>query len=270
MVLVQLEKVSKTSKYMKNVILKDKEIIDLSLLEKEVNFTLQKNEKSSLHLESFNDENNIEITLLEGSDLHLSIIHKDCDKHVKIHAKVMQNAKIVVYFADFSKGLDALDVLIELVGEGAYAEWHLAAVSTNKDNKNISVSILHQNQNTFARVDNYGVCKEESKLVFSGTSHIINGAVKSKTSQNAKIMVFDEKSDAIAKPILKIDENDIEANHAAVVGKISDEHLFYLTSRGVSVEDAKNLITMGYLKPILRGFSEDKAAELDKLIGGNF
>ena len=254
---------------MKNIILKEEEIYSLSHLDKDVSFTLERGQKSSLHLESFNDENNIEITLLEGSDLHLSIIHKDIDKRVKIRAKVMQNARITVYFADFSKGLDAVDALIELEGEGAYAEWHLAAVSTNKDNKNISVSILHKNQNTFGRVDNYGVCKEDSKLVFSGTSHIINGAIKSKTCQNAKIMVFDEKSDAIAKPILKIDENDIEANHAAVVGKISDEHLFYLTSRGVSVEDAKNLITLGYLKPILRGFSEKKAAELDKLIGGN-
>ena len=254
---------------MKNIILKEEEIFSLSHLDKDVNFTLEKGKKSSLHLESFNDENNIEITLLEDSDLHLSVIHVDSDKRVKIHAKVEQNARIVVYFADFSRGLDAVDTLIELEGEGAYAEWHLAAVSTNKDNKNISVSILHKNQNTFGRVDNYGVCKEESKLVFSGTSHIINGAIKSKTSQNAKIMVFDKKSDAIAKPILKIDENDIEANHAAVVGKISDEHLFYLTSRGISIEEAKNLITLGYLKPILRGFSEEKAAELDKLIGGN-
>ena len=52
-------------------------------------------------------------------------------------------------------------------------------------------------------------------------------------------MVFDNECVAIAKPILKIDENDIEANHAAVVGKINDEHLFYLTSRGISETEAK-------------------------------
>ena len=81
-------------------------------------------------------------------------------------------------------------------------------------------------------------------------------------------MVFDPKSDAIAKPILKIDENDIEANHAAAVGKISDEHLFYLTSRGLSIEEAKLIITLGYLKPIFKGFDEDKAEYMNELIGG--
>ena len=70
-------------------------------------------------------------------------------------------------------------------------------------------------------------------------------------------MVFDEASSAIAKPILKIDENDIEASHAAVVGKINDEHLFYMTSRGLSEAEAKELITFGYLKPILAGFNDD-------------
>ena len=54
-------------------------------------------------------------------------------------------------------------------------------------------------------------------------------ALDSTMNKNAKIMVFDKACNAIAKPILKIDENDIAANHAAVVGKVNDEHLFYLT-----------------------------------------
>ena len=82
-------------------------------------------------------------------------------------------------------------------------------------------------------------------------------------------MVFDKASNAIAKPILKIDENDIEASHAAVVGKINDEHLFYLTSRGVDEMAAKQLITYGYLKPILNGFKEEQIREhISSLIEG--
>ena len=82
-------------------------------------------------------------------------------------------------------------------------------------------------------------------------------------------MVFDEKSNGIAKPILKIDENDIQASHAAIVGKINDEHIFYLTSRGLSEEEAKRIITLGYLKPILKGFSDDNMVqEIENLIEG--
>ena len=98
-------------------------------------------------------------------------------------------------------------------------------------------------------------------IVFSGVSYIKNGAKSSKTRQNAKIMVFDDLSKAIAKPILRIDDNEIEASHGASVGKINDEHLFYLTSRGLTEEVAKELITLGYLKPILNGFEEDEIKE---------
>ena len=82
-------------------------------------------------------------------------------------------------------------------------------------------------------------------------------------------MVFDRLSNAVAKPILKIDENDIEASHAAVVGKINDDHLFYLTSRGISEKEAKELITYGYLKPILQGFSDQEVIDdINNLIEG--
>ena len=82
-------------------------------------------------------------------------------------------------------------------------------------------------------------------------------------------MVFDETSNGIAKPILKIDENDIEASHAAIVGKINDEHIFYLTSRGLTEEEAKRIMTLGYLKPIMVGFVDDEIKEeIEKLIEG--
>ena len=82
-------------------------------------------------------------------------------------------------------------------------------------------------------------------------------------------MVFDKASNAVAKPILQIDENDIEASHAAIVGKINDEHLFYLTSRGLTDAEAKELITFGYLKPILNGFDDENIKEeITELIEG--
>ena len=139
----------------------------------------------------------------------------------------------------------------------------------NKDNKEFDVSAYHNAINTYAQLDNYGVCRDEGKLTFSGICKIINGSHGSKAHQNAKIMVFDELSNGVAKPILKIDEHDIEASHAAIVGKINDEHIFYLTSRGLSEEEAKRIITLGYLKPILKGFSDDNMVqEIENLIEG--
>ena len=267
-VVALLEKLQRINNNMENIVLNNKLDLDFSSLNKDAIFLLENNKESSLYITNLSSDNNIHFELKEGALLHLSIFCKDAVKNLKISANLAQNAKIIVYFADFAKNEATGEVDINLNDINATAEWHLASLASGSDNKNLSVSIYHNAPQTFGRVDNYGVAKDNSKLVFAGTSHILKGSIKSKTHQNAKIMVFDKDSDAVAKPILKIDENDIEASHAAAVGKISDEHIFYLTSRGLDLEDAKMLITLGYLKPIFKGFDEDKVAYINEVMGG--
>ena len=214
---------------------------------------------------------NKEMIINQNSNSYLKIgmIGKGDISNFKISANLDENSTIDSYFADFSTGINHTVVTINLNKKGAKANWHLASLSSQSDKKEFEVSIFHNSPSTYAQSDNYGVCKNEGKLVFSGTSKILNKSIKSKTYQNAKIMVFDRLSNAVAKPILKIDENDIEASHAAVVGKINDDHLFYLTSRGISEKEAKELITYGYLKPILQGFSDQEVIDdINNLIEG--
>ena len=253
---------------MKNIEIKGKLDIDLASLEKEVSFAVPKDKETWLYLSNYCEDISLYFELASNSILHLSTFAKEPINNLKMSANLAQNAKFIVYFADFSNEVNTSNIDVNLNEPGASVEWHLASLSGENDKKEISVSAYHNAQNTYATVENYGVAKDDSKLVFAGTSHILKGSSKSKTHQAAKIMVFDQNSDAIAKPILKIDENDIEASHAAAVGKISDEHIFYLTSRGLSNEEAKMLITLGYLKPIFKGFDEDKIEHINKAMGG--
>lgn len=220
--------------------------------------TNEVNSNSQLTILNLNNIRELEIELKDNSYLLLSLLLENVINDLKIKVTAKSGATIEGFIADFSKDNLNFNCVVDLKEEGANAFIRLASLSANKDDKNISISINHIVGKTYGRVDNYGVCKDMGKLLFAGTSYIFEKAVKSKTQQNAKIMVFDEASNAIAKPILKIDENDIEASHAAVVGKINDEHLFYLTSRGISEADAKQLITLGYLKPILAGFTNEE------------
>ncbi|MBR4811819.1 MAG: SufD family Fe-S cluster assembly protein [Bacilli bacterium] len=85
------------------------------------------------------------------------------------------------------------------------------------------------------------------------------------------MIVFDPKSDGIASPALVIDDNDVSASHAAVVGRLNEEHLYYLQSRGVSLEEAKRLIASGYLRPIEAGFADENVKNrIDSIIEGGF
>ena len=250
---------------MDNVLVSQNLSLDLSTLNSELSFEVTSGEHY-LYLFNIKEDSDISFEIKNDAILHLSMFSFESLHKLKINANLGKNAKIVAYFADFSTFITRCFVEIFLNDENATCEWHTASLSSNNDQKCISVSIYHKHPMTFGRIDNYGVCKDHGQLDFSGTSHILKGCHQSKSHQNAKILVFDENCVALAKPILKIDENDIEASHAASVGKVSDEHIFYLTSRGLTTEEAKMLITLGYLKPILKGFDSKVQTEIDQLI----
>jgi Fe-S cluster assembly protein SufD len=189
------------------------------------------------------------------------------NKNIHIQATLKEQVKVEAALADFTPGKGKIYIQFDLVGRGAYLDWHTAALATLDDDKSYSVNFNHTNFDTYAMMSNYGVTENKSKLRFSGIGHIVQGAKNSKTHQEAKIMVFDADCFGRADPILRIDENEVEASHAATVGKLNEEHLFYLTSRGLNQNEAKRLITLGYLKPIIQYFTDESIQnELSRII----
>lgn len=187
-------------------------------------------------------------------------------KDIKINGALKKNASLKAIVADFSTGKAKIHASIELNEEGANANWDLASLATNSDQKQFDISFIHNHAKTVANMNNYGVALNASRLVFSGINHIKKKAKKSNTNQNAKIIVFDKNASGKANPILKIDENDVLASHAAIVGRLNDEHLFYLKSRGLSEQEAKALIVTGYLKPIANNFNEKIKERINQMI----
>ena len=230
-----------------------------------IDFVINSNQLVSIIFVNLKGDVKVNFTVKEDSSVNFSFLQVD-PLTISIKGDIEERSHLTCYYADFTKGEVRLSTDINLVGVEAECTWNLASLASDQDNKEFDVSIYHRNIKTSAYINNYGVARDESRLLFSGICHINNGCHESKAHQNSKIMVFDEKSDAVAKPILKIDDNDIEASHAAVVGKISDDHMFYLTSKGLSESEARELITYGYLKPILNGFEDKELQEKSLLI----
>ena len=201
------------------------------------------------------DCSSLKVDIKNGSNLLLKIVNFNVDEDIKITGEIGKDSSIKVIYADFTQDNVNASVRFLLTNEGAKAEWMLATLSEKSQNKVFDVSFIHEVGHTVASMNNYGVAKDSSKIVFSGVNHIKEHAKESKTSQNAKIIVFDKASQGVASPILKIDENDVSASHGAVVGQLNNEHMFYLMSRGLSKNDAKELIIRGYLQPISKYFS---------------
>ena len=187
-----------------------------------------------------------------------------------IHIKVHEGGVFDGAFADFSKGKGTFNVHVDLLGEGASATWHFAGRSSEDSEKIVDASVDHLSPKTFAEVSQYGIALGQSKLTFVGDSHIHQGMVGCQTSQKEKIIVFDKGAVGKCSPILRIDENDVSASHSAIVGKLSDEHLFYMLSRGVDIDTAKRLLTLGYLKPVLAHFEGEIAERIAQCIEGEF
>ena len=246
----------------KNTISNGDYLIDgLLLSDKQVGVEIEVNSSCDILLNNIKEVKDLTIVINKDSNVTLSFIAEEEMKSSNINIIVKSNATLTGYFADFSEKTLDLHCKVNLMEEGASCTYKVASLVAGDDRKLVDVSIDHTSPKTYGKFDCYGICKDNGKITVTGTSHVFKGSIKSKAQQNCKIMVFDENSDATAKPVLKIDENDLEASHGAVVGKINDEHLFYLTSRGLSVETAKELITWGYLKPILEGFKEESVKD---------
>ena len=227
------------------------------------NILLKEREERVLEYTDFSDLN---IELSEGSKLFLKLANFAADSDITINGKIGKFAEISVVFADFSKNSTKVTSQINLVEEGAKCEWHLATLSNKKDNKIFDISFKHVVGKTTSIMDNYGVARDDSKIVFSGVSHITEGAKGSNAKQNAKIIVFDKNAQGTASPILKIDENEVQASHGAVVGQLNSDHMFYLMSRGLTYDDARMIITLGYLKPVSDKFSEATQSKIENAI----
>jgi len=209
----------------------------------------------------------LDLEVKSGEALSLRLAAFSVFPNVKINVKVQENASFDGAFADFSQDSGTFKLNIELLGRHAKATWN-GAVICAEGKKVFDTNLHHLSPVSEGVMENYGIVRDEGKLHFLGTSAIAKGAKGSSTRQSAKIIIFDERCDGRCAPILKIDENDVKASHAAIVGKLNDEHIFYLCSRGLSLEQAKRLITLGYLKPIEGYFEGEMKTRIDQAIEG--
>lgn len=138
-----------------------------------------------------------------------------------------------------------------LAGENANMHLRMAILTKDQEKKHYKINLEHQAKMTTGIMDNYGVARDHSRLVIDGIGTINKGMSKSESHQTNKIMVFDKDCFASANPYLYIDEYDVAASHAAAVGKMDEDHLYYLESRGLTQRQAMQLITNGYLKPVI-------------------
>ena len=232
-------------------------------------FKVEKNKLVSLYLENISKTSLI-FNIEENANLKLTFIIKEENNDVKLEAKVKKEAGFNIVFGDFCHSNTNLNSKIDLVEENANSSIIFSSISYERYKKKYVLNYNHFNKTTESNLKGFGVSLNESEISVKGDSYIPKESIKSKASQDVKIILFDKESRGIASPILKIECDDIKANHACSIGSINNDHLYYLMSRGIDIETVRKLIVLGYITPIEQHFNEDVKNEIEDIIGSTF
>lgn len=153
-----------------------------------------------------------------------------------------------------------------LTGEGARCD-HLAIAFANKDQwQDTGAKVFHLAPHTTSRVTSKSISKEGGTAVYRGKLFIAPNAHDSTANVECDALLLDEKSRTDTIPDIQIRNNDVTIAHEAKVGKLSEDQLFYLMSRGLTIDEARAMIVNGFIEPIVRELPLEYAVEMNKLI----
>lgn len=148
-----------------------------------------------------------------------------------------------------------------LVGRGAQANVKTVSIASGAQKQNMTVRTENIAPNTVGNIVNYGIVKDDAHLAFNGIGKIQKASKASDNQQETRLLNLSKTAQAVANPFLLIDEGDITAGHAASIGQLDEEQIYYLMSRGMSRTQASKMIVSGFLTPFVDAIDDETMKE---------
>ncbi|SFJ60697.1 Fe-S cluster assembly protein SufB, partial [Natronobacterium gregoryi] len=153
-----------------------------------------------------------------------------------------------------------------LKGRGA-TDTHITIAFAGEDQDiDTGAKVYHNAPDTSSTIESKSISKDGGRTNYRGLVHIADGAENSSTAVECDALMFDNESTSDTMPYMEIEESKVDVAHEATVGKIGDEDIFYLQSRGLDDDDAKKMIVAGFIEPITEELPIEYAVELNRLI----
>ena len=153
-----------------------------------------------------------------------------------------------------------------LKGRGATDTHITIAFAGEGQDIDTGAKVYHNAPNTKSTIESKSISKDGGRTNYRGLVHIADGAENSSTAVECDALMFDNESTSDTMPYMEIEESKVDVAHEATVGKIGDEDIFYLQSRGLDDDDAKKMIVAGFIEPITEELPIEYAVELNRLI----
>ena len=197
---------------------------------------------------------NLELIARPGSHIDFSSIQLLDDQAVHISnsaVDISDDARATVSSLSLGASASRSRTNFLLDGRGSLAEGFEIFFTDGKQKYDYETNLVHNSPDSTGSTHARGVLKGESQSIFKGMIKIVNAAKNSRSylAHHAMILERTAKSDGV--PSLEIDNNEVKATHSASVAQIDDEQLFYLMARGLSLDEAKKMVVLGFFEPVL-------------------
>jgi len=153
-----------------------------------------------------------------------------------------------------------------LLGENSSSDYIGVAFAGKDQFQDTGCKVYHLAPNTSSKIISKGISKDGGISSYRGLVQIKKGCKNVKSSVKCDGLMLDNESKALTFPAMDVHENDVKVSHEAAVGKVGEDQLFYLMSRGLSEEEATKMIVLGFIEPIVRELPLEYAVELNRLI----
>ena len=211
----------------------------------------------------------VELYVKDNAYLRYSTIENWSKNMLNLNTKkaiVGKNAQIDWVSGSFGSKISMLYPMSILNGEGAKTEYTGISFAGKGQNLDTGFKVIHNSPNTSSLINSKSISKNGGAATYRALVRINENSKNSKCSVSCESLMLDDISRSDTIPVNDIRTDDVEFSHEAKIGKISDQSIFYLMSRGLSEEDAKAMIVRGFADPISKELPIEYAVEMNKRI----
>jgi Fe-S cluster assembly protein SufB len=155
---------------------------------------------------------------------------------------------------------------IHLLGERASGEVLSIAMAGSGQHQDAGARIVCQASNVSATVTSKSISKDGGRTSYRGLVRVAPNLKNVHVNTVCDALLMDEDSRSDTYPTMQVDAKDVNIGHEATVSKIGTEQLFYLTSRGISEDEARLMIVNGFIEPFTKELPLEYAVELNRLM----
>ena len=211
----------------------------------------------------------VELYVKEGARLRYSTIENWSRNMMNLNTKralVEKDGIIEWVSGSFGSHVSCLYPCSILHGENARCEFTGVTFASKGQDLDTGASVICAAPHTSANINTRTISKAGGKATYRSAVKVTKNAPYAKCSVNCESLMLDSASRSDTLPVMDIEGDAAEVGHEAKIGRISDEAIFYLTSRGIDEDEARAMIVRGFVEPIAKELPLEYAVEMNNLV----